>query len=103
MKKPYALIIATFFALPGLAQTTQQTSPSQSPQRPGGPNGQSSSNGQDFAQHKQEILQHMQARLQATQTAISCIQAANDHQALQSCREQERQAMGGGMEHGKHR
>ena len=49
--------------------------------------------GQNFDQRKQEVLQHMQTRVQITQAAITCVQAATNHEALRSCREQERKQM----------
>ena len=81
-----AIIVAMFSTNAAMAQAN----PSGQGQRPpGGQNGQ----GQDFAQHKQEALQHMQARLQLIQSAINCVQAATNHEAMHTCREQERQQM----------
>jgi hypothetical protein len=85
MKKPL-LVILTLLAV-GVA--VAQTPPPDSGPKPQGGQKQ----GQRFDQRKQEILQHLQTRVQITQAAISCVQTATNHEALRSCREEERKQM----------
>ena len=86
MKKPL-LVIVTLLAV-GIA-AAQTPPPGPEGGKPQGGHGR----GQNFDQRKQEVLQHMQTRVQITQTAISCVQAATNHDGLHACREQERKQM----------
>ncbi len=46
-----------------------------------------------FAQVKQEILNRQQERINVLQQGMACISAAQNHEQLRVCREQEHQAM----------
>ncbi len=85
MKKPL-LAILTLLAVGVAAAQRPPSGPGPKPQ--GG-----QERGQHFDQQKQEVLQHMQTRVQITQAAITCVQAATNHEALRSCREEERKQM----------
>jgi hypothetical protein len=78
MKKALYLALGMLFASSAFAQ--QNTPPAGAPgqERP-----------QDFQQMKQRLLERMGRRIDAIQKAKSCVQQAQDAQALRSCRPSE--------------
>ena len=78
MKKYVLTMIAVMIlAMPGVAWSAAPSGTA------GG--GQGQGDAQRFAQHKAQLLKSMNDHLAAVQKQISCIQAAQNHQALQAC------------------
>jgi hypothetical protein len=76
MKKYVLMTLAVMMlAMPGVAWSA-------APSPAGGSQGQDA---QRFAQHKAQMLKNMNDHLAAVQKQISCIQAAQNRQALQAC------------------
>ena len=96
MNKGLILVVSLLLSSITFAQTTTTQS------RPQGSyqgNSQAGTNGGQseqarFAEHKQMIEQRQQARIQTLQQGLACIQAAQNHEALHQCMEQEKVAMG---------
>lgn len=85
MKRTIICLAATLLCSISFAQTVPPGAP------PAGRPGQ-----QDparFAEFKQEVLARQQAHLAVLQQGIACISAAQNHEQLRACREQEHQAM----------
>jgi len=74
MKKYLFVVVVAILAAPGLAL-------GQSGPNGGGQQG----NGQQFQEHKAKILQRLSTRLAKIQQRQSCVQAANNRQALFAC------------------
>jgi hypothetical protein len=73
MKKYVLMTLAVMMlAMPGVAWSAA-------------PSGQQQGDAQRFAQHKAQMLKNMNDHLAAVQKQISCIQAAQNRQALQAC------------------
>ena len=71
------MIAVMILAMPGVAWSAAPSGTA------GG--GQGQGDAQRFAQHKAQMLKNMNDHLAAVQKQISCIQAAQNHQALQAC------------------
>ncbi|MEH1771226.1 MAG: hypothetical protein V7K76_06430 [Nostoc sp.] len=77
MKKYWFLAVVAILAFPSLALGQSDTNPpSDSPEQ---------GSGQEFQQHKDEILKRISARLSEIEQRQSCVEAANNRQALEAC------------------
>jgi hypothetical protein len=74
--KRYMLLAAITLAL---------TIPSVAWCQSGAPGGGQAGDGQQFQQRKAEILKHISDRLAEIQQRQSCVEAANNHEALRAC------------------
>ena len=90
MKKTIAIVLATMM-LTSVAFAANST-PTPTPHA--GP-GQSGQPGPNFAAHKQKILSSIAQRIQRLQAVQSCVQSAQNHEAIKACREQSRGNSGG--------
>ncbi|MBD2512164.1 hypothetical protein H6G91_33935 [Nostoc muscorum FACHB-395] len=77
MKNYWFLAVVAILASPGLALGQNSPNPPSDSQDQG--------NGQQFQQHKDEILKRISARLSEIQQRKSCVEAANNRQALEAC------------------
>jgi hypothetical protein len=94
MKKYLFLAVIAILAVPGLA--LGQSSPGEQS------DGSDQGNGQQFQQRKDEILKRISARLAEIQQRQSCVEAANNRQALQACMPRgQRQGQGRGQGQGQ--
>ncbi|MGA7953530.1 MAG: hypothetical protein WCA07_08410 [Gloeobacterales cyanobacterium] len=102
----YVLLMAVVAILSSPAVAWCQSSPNSSsfgsPASNGGSGGmmnhngyQQEGNGSQFQEHKAEILKRISERLAEVQKRQSCVQAANDRQALVACMPQRGERRGG--------
>ena len=94
MKKIIALILAATL-LTSVAFAANSTPASHAGPSQPGQSGQSGQAGPNFAAHKQQILNVIARRIQRLQEAQSCVQSAQNHEAIRACREQSRRNTGG--------
>jgi len=89
MKKAALFTVAALLCGGSFAQTPQAEPPGS------GANGphQGQPDPARFAQFKQAILTRQQERINVLQQGIACISAAQTHEQLHACRQQERQEM----------
>jgi len=87
MKKSALFTIAAVFCVGTLAQAPQPGAPGFAESGPKQPDSAR------FAQLKQEILARQQDRINALQQGMACINAAQTHDQLRECRQQEHQAL----------
>ena len=78
MKMISALILASLLLTP--TAFAANPAPAPAPGKVGQP-------GPNFAAHKQKVLDQIAQRIQRLQTVQTCVQAAQDHQAMKACRE----------------
>ncbi|ACC85115.1 hypothetical protein [Nostoc punctiforme] len=102
MKNYCFLAVVAILASPSLALGQSSPNPPSDSQNQG--------NGQQFQQHKDEILKRISARLSEIQQRKSCVEAANNRQALEACmprgqgqRRGQGQGQGQGQERGQER
>jgi Spy/CpxP family protein refolding chaperone len=91
MKKIIAIVLAAMM-LTSVAFAANSTPTTPTPHA--GP-GQSGQPGPNFAAHKQKILSSIAQRIQRLQAVQSCVQSAQNHEAIKACREQSRGNSGG--------
>ncbi len=88
MKKIIAIVLAVMML------TSIAFAANSSPTSYAGP-GQSGQPGPNFSAHKQKILSIIAQRIQRLQAVQTCVQSAQNHEAIKVCREQARGNSGG--------
>ena len=102
MKKVFLALLALAFVSSPAYATGNPTGPMGGPQQPAGPGGTAGQqNPEIFSKIKQLRLDGMQGRISILQTALSCVNAATNHEQMKACEQQEHQAMEAHMQQQK--